>query len=354
MAFALLDKLVKQKKLRFDEWRDLLSQVDSPSFEEAKKRAQALAREHFGLGIYLRGIVEFTNICRNECHYCGLQKSRRELVRYRLSQEEILSSCAAGHALGLRSFVLQGGEDPGLGDAWLTELITKLREHFPDSAITLSLGERSRESYAALFAAGARRYLLRHETASHALYRKLHSPAQSFYERINCLYTLKALGYQTGIGMLIGPPGQKLEHLAQDCAFIQAFQPEMLGTGPFIPHKATVYAKAEPGSVRLTLYVLSLCRLLLPELLLPATTALRTQKASGYTEGILHGCNVIMPNLTPPSAKKHYQLYDGKAGQKTLEQTLEDLQKQVTSIGYHLVFDRGDHPRFAKNCEKSP
>ena len=352
MAFALLDKLESQKKLRFDEWCDLLSQVDSPTFAEARQRAQALARQRFGRGIYLRGIVEFSNICRNECHYCGLQKSQRELVRYRLSHEEILACAARGHALGLRTFVLQSGEDPGLSDAWLTELITQLRERFPDSAITLSLGERSRESYAALFAAGARRYLLRHETASHALYHKLHSPNQSFYERIDCLYSLKSLGYQTGIGMLIGPPGQKLEHLAQDCAFIQAFQPEMLGCGPFIPHQGTVYAKEKPGSVKLTLYVLSLCRLLLPDLLLPATTALRTQEAGSYTEGILHGCNVIMPNLTPPAAKKHYQLYDGP-GQKSLEQSLEDLQQQIASIGYHSLCDPGHHPRFVKNCEKS-
>ncbi|MCR5814109.1 MAG: [FeFe] hydrogenase H-cluster radical SAM maturase HydE [Desulfovibrio sp.] len=352
MTFLLLDKLETHKQLSFEEWRKLLSELDSPTFDEAQKRAQRLAQEHFGLAIYLRGIVEFTNYCRNECHYCGLQKSHRDLVRYRLSQEEILACCEKGHALGLRTFVLQGGEDPKLSDEWLCQLIRRLTQRFPDSAITLSLGERSQASYAALFAAGARRYLLRHETASHSLYRKLHSPKQSFFARLNCLYNLKALGYQTGVGMLIGPPGQTLEHLAQDFTFIQAFQPEMLGCGPFIPHQATVFAGEKPGSVRLTLYALSLCRLLLPELLLPATTALRTQKASGYLQGILHGCNVIMPNLTPLAAQKHYQLYDGKDATKTLEQSLEELKTEVASLGYHLTCDRGDHPRFVQNNEK--
>ena len=349
MAFTLLDRLEAHKKLSFDQWCEVLSDCDGPSFEEAKIRASAIAQKHFGRGIYIRGIVEFTNFCRNECHYCGLQKSRRDLVRYRLSQEEILSCCEAGYRLGLRTFVLQGGEDPGIDDAWLIALIGQLQSHFPDACITLSLGERSEQSYAALFAAGARRYLLRHETASHSLYRKLHGPTQSYFERLSCLYRLKALGYQTGTGMLIGPPGQSLEHLAEDFCFIQAFQPEMLGCGPFIPHAQTIYAHEPAGSVKRTLYVLSLCRLLLPDLLLPATTALATEDAHGYEEGIAHGCNVVMPNLTPRVSKMHYQLYNGVDCETSFEEALSRLKLRVTDLGYHLVFGRGDHPRFAQH-----
>ncbi|MBQ9536918.1 MAG: [Desulfovibrionaceae bacterium] len=340
-ASKLLGRLAATNSLTPKEWLQLLAAQD-----ELLPQAQGLAREiataNFGKAIFYRGIVEFTNYCRNDCLYCGIRKSNQTLTRYRLSQEVIIECCDKGAAQGVQTFVLQGGEDLNITDAWLSDLIQKLTTSFPKACITLSLGERSPASYAQLFQAGARRYLLRHETASPAHYSKLHPARQAFWHRITCLYTLKALGYQTGCGMMIGSPYQTLDDLALDFSFIQEFQPAMLGIGPFLPHHATPFKNAAKGLAAQTLYVLALSRILLPPLLLPATTALNTLLPTGYAQGVLSGCNVIMPNLTITPHKQDYQLYDHKPVAEDIAKTLAAISQELAPIGYYLQSARGD------------
>lgn len=293
----------------------------------------------FGQGIYCRALVEFTNHCDNNCRYCGIRKGNVDLARYRLSDQEILDACATAYALGLRTFVLQGGEDAWYTDARLIPLIATLHERFPQAAITLSLGERSPQSYENLYAAGARRYLLRHETANPEHYRMLHPERQSFWHRMHCLYALRATGYQVGCGMMVGSPGQSWEHLADDMAFLQEFRPEMLGIGPFLPHHATPFSACPPGSAQLTLFLLSLARIMLPKVLLPATTALRTLLPQGLTQGVAAGCNVVMPSI--PTAG--YELYDGKAAVRDLPQVLRRMEEELALSGCALISARGDY-----------
>ena len=306
--------------------------------------ALSAGEARFGRRVFFRGIIEFTNYCKNDCYYCGIRCSNRCLSRYRLTEDEILSCCEEGYRLGYRTFVLQGGEDGWWTDEKIAALVRRIRAQYPDCAITLSIGEKSREAYQAFFDAGADRYLLRHETANEAHYAKLHPARQTLSNRIRCLRDLKDIGYQTGAGMMIGAPYQTAETLAQDMEFLADLRPEMVGMGPFLPHRDTPFRDFPHGSAELTLYLLSLVRLLLPDALLPATTALGTLDASGRQQGVLSGCNVVMPNLSPMAVRQKYLLYDNKAGiGDDGESSLRKLRAQMQEIGYEVAVGRGDY-----------
>lgn len=309
-----------------------------------QRRAEETRRGVYGNKVYVRGLIEISNICKNDCFYCGIRKSNPNCERYRLSKAEILECCAEGYALGFRTFVMQGGEDGFFTDDTLCDIVSAIKTGYPDCAITLSVGERSPESYARLKAAGADRYLLRHETADKAHYESLHPANLSFEHRMECLKTLKQLGFQTGAGFMVGSPGQTDAHLAKDLEFLREFKPQMCGIGPFIPHKDTVYKDERAGSVQKTLILLGLIRLFHPKVLLPATTALASLEPDAQMRAIKFGANVIMPNLSPMSVRRKYALYDGKAFSGTESaQLLDQLKRRVESIGYEVVTDRGDY-----------
>ncbi len=341
----LIEKLEATQTLDHGEWVRLFATWTPGDLDFAMARAQYVAQCHFGKDIYFRGIVEFTNICKNDCYYCGIRRGNREVSRYRLTEEDILECCAEGYAGGFRTFVLQGGEDGYFTDDRLVSIVKKISEDYPDCAVTLSVGERSRESYQRLYDAGARRYLLRHETITPAHYASLHPAEMSLQNRVRCLYDLKDIGYQVGCGIMVGTPGQTAETLANDMEFMAAFQPHMVGIGPFLPHCQTPFKDEAPGSVDLSLLCLALTRLLLPKCLLPATTALGTAEAEGRKRGVLAGCNVVMPNLSPLSVRKKYMLYDNKAGSDiTAAQGVALLRQQMEDIGYKVVTAIGHHP----------
>lgn len=339
----LILKLDNNKSLSHDEWTRLIGTFTDEDRSYAAKLARDIAFSKFGNTIFFRGIIEFSNYCKNDCLYCGIRKSNICASRYRLEKEDILASCADGYSSGFRTFVLQGGEDPYFTDERICDIVSSIRYLYPDCAITLSLGERSRESYQKLFDSGANRYLLRHETADAEHYGKLHPSALSFENRIKCLRELKAIGYQTGCGMMVGAPFQTPEHLAKDMEFMCDFKPQMIGTGPFIPHQDTPFNEFAAGSAEKTLMMLSLCRIMLPDVLLPATTALGTIDGEGRKRGVLAGANVIMPNLSPASVRRKYMLYDGKVitGDDAAE-SLNVLRGHLAEIGYELFVGRGD------------
>lgn len=339
----LIDKLNAQKQLSLTEWERLISDFSDTDRKYAADMAREISQSVFGKKIFIRGIVEFSNICRNDCLYCGIRRSNADLSRYRLTKEEIISCCKEGHKYGFRTFVLQSGED-----AWFTvdrtaDIVREIKKLFPDCAVTLSMGEMEREDYARLKAAGADRYLLRHETADKTHYEKLHPSSMSWEHRMKCLRDLKDLGFQTGAGMMIGSPYQTAECLAEDMQFLSEFRPHMIGLGPFIPHKDTPFRDMPSGSYELTLFLLSLCRIMLPEVLLPATTALGTINPKGREEGVLAGANVIMPNLSPLAVRKKYMLYDNKicTGDESA-QCRNCLEMRMRSIGYEISVSRGD------------
>ncbi len=342
----LVEKLERERDLTNAEFTEVLTCREEVFDKYLSERARAVRERVYGKDVYLRGLVEFTNICKNNCKYCGIRCGNTKVERYRLSEEEILACCDQGDALGFRTFVLQGGEDPYFTDERLVPLVRQMKEQHPDCAITLSIGERERESYQRLFDAGADRYLLRHETANKAHYESLHPRAMSYEHRMQCLRDLKEIGFQVGCGMMVGSPGQTTEHLVEDLRFLQAFQPEMVGIGPFIPHHETEYAKEPAGSVELTLRLLSVIRLLLPEVLLPATTALGTMDPLGREKGLLAGANVIMPNLSPTGVRGKYLLYDNKicTGDEAAE-CVRCMSLRVAKTGYKVVQARGDHVR---------
>lgn len=306
-------------------------------------RADTVRRQVYGDEIYIRGLIEFTNYCKNDCYYCGIRKSKASVNRYRLTAEEILACCRNGHQLGFRTFVLQGGEDPYWNDERLALLIQRIKENHPDCAVTLSVGERSYQSYQRLFAAGADRYLLRHETANPCHYAKLHPQEMHLRSRMACLHQLKEIGYQTGCGFMVGSPGQTADDIACDLRFLRRFRPEMAGIGPFLPAAGTPFAGRPKGSVDLTVKLLSIIRLMLPRVLLPATTALSTAEEDGQIRGILAGANVLMPNLSPLDARKKYRLYDDKriTGDEAAEGVAK-LRQSMENIGFHVVTARGD------------
>ncbi len=340
----LADKLIRDHTLAGEEYAELLEAWEDREIRvKLSKEAVRLRKQYYGDKVFTRGLIEFTNYCKNNCYYCGIRCGNSNARRYRLSREEILDSCENGYGLGFRTFVLQGGEDPFYTDEILAELIREIKGRYSDCALTLSIGERSFESYRLFREAGADRYLLRHETADETHYRKLHPENLSLANRKRCLYDLKALGYQVGAGFMVGSPGQTSRELAEDLQFLEALRPEMVGIGPFIPHHDTPFAEEKAGSVEQTLFLLSVIRILLPKVLLPATTALGTLDPQGREKGIMAGANVVMPNLSPVKNRKQYELYDNKicTGEEAAE-CRECLARRMESVGYRLVNERGD------------
>lgn len=340
----IVEKYIKNPDFTKDEFVRLLGCMSDPESAEALREEAVRIRElSYGKKVYTRGLIEFTNYCRNDCYYCGIRRGNLSARRYRLTKEEILDCCAGGYALGFRTFVLQGGEDGWFTDERMAEIIRAIRERYPDCAITLSVGERPFESYRLWKEAGADRYLLRHETANEEHYQKLHPSGMSLAVRKLCLYDLKLLGYQVGAGFMVGSPGQTVECLAEDLVFLKELKPHMVGIGPFIPHHDSIFAKEPAGSVEQTLFLLSVIRILLPNVLLPATTALGTLDPQGREKGLLAGANVVMPNLSPLKNRKQYDLYDNKisTGEEAAE-CREALARRVERVGYHLVNERGD------------
>jgi len=343
MHKELIEKLASNRCLSQEEYGVLIAERDESDRTLLAELALKQAKAVYGNRIFIRGLVEISNICKNDCLYCGIRKSNRGCDRYRLTGEEILDCVREGYALGFRTIVMQGGEDGYFTDERVCEIIRRIKREFPDCAVTLSLGERSRESYRKLYDAGADRYLLRHETANRQHYESLHPASMSYDHRMQCLQSLHDIGYQTGCGFMVGSPGQTVDNLAQDLKFIEVFQPEMCGIGPFIPHKDTVFRDAAAGTVELTCYLLSIIRLIKPNILLPATTALGSIDPAGREKGILSGANVVMPNLSPVSVREKYMLYNNKLSSGAeAAQNLEELKTRMAAIGYEVVIDRGD------------
>lgn len=338
-----IDKLISHNSLDYSEFLALLKGNSKKLRELLAAKADETRRNYFGNRIFIRGLIEFTNYCKNDCLYCGIRRSNKKAERYRLTEEEILSCCDQGYQLGFRTFVLQGGEDPYFTDDRMTDIVSEIHRRFPDCAITLSLGERSKESYQRLFKAGADRYLLRHETADEAHYNLLHPSSMSYQNRMDCLKELKEIGYQTGCGFMVGSPFQTAEVMAKDLCFIQNFKPHMVGIGPFISHKDTPFSDKENGTLEDTLLLISILRLMHPTLLLPATTALGTIHPEGRELGILAGANVVMPNLSPIRVREQYSLYDNKicTGDESA-QCIECLRRRMKNIHFEIAIDRGD------------
>lgn len=342
-ARGLIDELVCTRTLALGDYERLVAGFTPQLAAYAAERAAETCERIYGTEVFGRGLIEISNHCANDCLYCGIRRSNRSCVRYRLTPDEVMACAKQGYDLGFRTFVLQGGEDGWFTDERLGELVAALKQAHPDCAVTLSLGERSRESYERLFAAGAERYLLRHETASAAHYRALHPADMGFERRMACLSDLKDIGYAVGCGFMVGSPGQTPAELAVDLKFVEEFQPDMCGIGPFVPHHATAFTNEPAGSVELTCFLLSLLRLIKPNLLLPATTALGTLASDGRERGILAGANVVMPNLSSVRVRAFYDLYDNKActGEEAAE-CCGCLAERLRGIGRTLVVSRGD------------
>lgn len=340
---SLIEKLESEKSLSVEEYQYLIDNRDEESTLLLREKADRARRSVYGNKVFIRGLIEISNICKNDCLYCGIRKSNRSCSRYRLTEEDILECCKEGCALGFRTFVMQGGEDGFFTDEVVCSIVKKIKESYPDCAVTLSLGERSEESYRRLYEAGADRYLLRHETADKEHYEKLHPENLSWKKRMECLHNLKKIGYQTGCGFMVESPYQTTEHLAKDLKFIEKFSPEMCGIGPFIPHKDTEFKDEKAGTCELTCYLLSIVRLMKPNILLPSTTALGTIEEDGREKGILSGGNVVMPNLSPLSVRKKYMLYDGKiCTDEEAAENLTKLKDRINGIGFDVVTDKGD------------
>lgn len=340
----LVDRLQRDGHLRKEEYARLLRDFDDGLLEYAMACAREVTKSVFGTGIYIRGLIELTNFCRNDCYYCGIRKSNLNVERYRLSKEQVLECCAEGYGLGFRTFVLQGGEDAGMSGAFVEDLVRAIRAGYPDCAITLSLGEYDREIYQHLYDAGADRYLLRHETADRKHYGKLHPARMSFDKRMEALWTLREIGFQTGTGIMVGSPGQTVDTLVEDILFMEKFRPQMIGLGPYLPQCDTPFRDEPAGSLEVTLLLLSIFRLMFPYALIPSTTSLATLVTDGREHGILAGANVVMPNLSPAEFRANYALYDNKRafGSEAAE-GLKILEQQLGAIGYHISYDKGDY-----------
>ena len=340
----LTKRLRQEHTLPREDFLKLLAEPWSDEDEQVLyAAARAVKEANYGTEVYLRGLIEFTNYCKNDCYYCGLRRSNRNCERYRMTAEEIFACCEQGYALGFRTFVLQGGEDGYLTDERLCALLRAIKSRWPDCALTLSIGERSRESYRLLLEAGAERYLLRQETSNPLHYRHLHPQELTIENRKRCLWDLKELGYQVGCGIMVGAPGQTAEHILEDLEFMQQLQPHMVGIGPFIPHHDTPFREEKAGGLAETLHLLAIIRLMLPSVLLPSTTALGTIHPYGREMGIQAGANVVMPNLSPRDNRKKYLLYDGKTGvaDEAATQT-QALIARMQAIGCTVPVSRGD------------
>ncbi|MBO5275086.1 MAG: [FeFe] hydrogenase H-cluster radical SAM maturase HydE [Clostridia bacterium] len=339
----LIDKLTETHSLSLAEYECLITERNDEAAATLAERAVRIRREIYGNSVYIRGLIEVSNICQNNCYYCGIRASNSACERYRLTPDEILSCCEEGYELGFRTFVMQGGENAYFSDSLLCDLLREIKSRYLDCAVTLSLGERSRESYEKLYAAGADRYLLRHETANAEHYAKLHPAELTHENRMRCLRDLREIGYQVGCGFMVGSPYQTNAMLAEDLKFVETFKPDMCGIGPFIPHKDTPFRDHPAGSVELTCYLLSILRLIHPPLLLPSTTALGTLREDGREMGILSGANVVMPNLSPTSVRRKYLLYNNKLSDGSESaQCKANLAARMRAIGYEIVCARGD------------
>ncbi|MGF6907722.1 [FeFe] hydrogenase H-cluster radical SAM maturase HydE [Fusobacterium sp. PH5-44] len=339
----LIDRLNKNGFLKEDEYKVLLDTYTEEDFLYAKKLSNKITKEIFGNKIFIRALIEFTNYCKNNCYYCGIQNSNQNITRYRLGKEEILRCCTTSVNLGFKTFVLQGGEDIFFTESIMIDIIKTIRETYPMCAITLSIGEKEESEYRAYYNAGANRFLLRHETADFVHYNKIHPTNLSLENRINCLYKLKEIGYTIGAGFMVGSPFQTIESIVKDLIFLQKLRPHMIGVGPFIPHKDTVFKDQPSGNLELTLFIISLLRIMLKNVLLPATTALASLSKYGRIKGILHGANVIMPNLTPQEKRKQYMLYNDKLSDGTeAGENIKELIEELNSIGYEISYERGD------------
>ena len=339
----LAEKLCENGSLELWEYEKLISNPTEECKNYINSRAIEIRKGVYGDSVFVRGLIEISNACKNNCYYCGIRGSNVNCERYRLTPEEILDCCKEGYDAGFRTFVLQGGEDGFFADEILCELIGEIKKNYPDCAVTLSLGERSKDSYQKLYDAGADRYLLRHEAADQELYSRLHPAKMQLKRRMECLENLKEIGFQTGCGFMVGAPYQTPEHLAKDLKFIEEFKPQMCGIGPFIPHKDTIFKDEKSGDAELTCYLLSIIRIICPNVLLPSTTALDTIDPKGCEKGILAGANVVMPNLSPENARARYNLYNNKksTGVQSVE-GLKILEKRMENIGYRVAYDRGD------------
>ena len=357
----IINKIDKEESISYDDALVLLSsfeydnninkkqltQEEEESIKDLKEYLRVKAREKadkiFGKYVFMRGLIEFTNYCKNDCIYCGIRKSNKNAERYRLNKEDILSCCELGYEIGFRTFVLQGGEDPYYNINIMSDIVEAIKTKFPDCALTLSIGEKEEDYYKVLKEKEANRLLLRHETADNIHYSKLHPKDMSLDNRKECLRNLKKLGYQTGTGIMVGSPYQTLENIANDFVFMQEIKPEMIGIGPFLPHKDTPFANEKKGELELTLILISILRLIFPLALIPATTALGTIKEGGREMGILYGANVVMPNLSPMDVRKKYLLYNDKIATGTESaEGVESLKKNMQDIGYILTGTRGD------------
>ncbi len=342
-VLTLIDKLEESGALSLDEYERIVDGYTAENADILAKKATSVKRKYYGDEVYVRGLIEISNYCKNDCLYCGIRRGNKNADRYRLTREQITECADEGYDLGFRTFVLQGGEDGYFTDDVLVEIIRDIKSRHGDCAVTLSLGERSYESYKKLFDAGADRYLLRHETADKEHYGKLHPPELSFDNRMKCLRDLREIGYQVGCGFMVGSPYQTSRTLAKDLKFIETFKPDMCGIGPFVPHRDTPFAHEKRGTAELTCYLLSVIRLIYPPVLLPSTTALGTIDPLGREKGILSGANVVMPNLSPVGVRKKYELYDNKicTGEESA-QCKNCLEQRMLSIGCKIVVDRGD------------
>lgn len=348
---SLVDLLEEEHHLSSEEFIALISNhTDTALHDYVTSRAEFVRQQNYQQDVYIRGLIEFTNYCKNNCFYCGIRKGNQHAERYRLTQEQILGCCEQGYGLGFRTFVLQGGEDEYYTTERITSIVKAIKQTYPDCAITLSIGEQTHETYKAWKEAGADRYLLRHETANSTHYQKLHPKTMSLQNRMDCLFDLKSLGYQVGTGFMVGSPGQTVDCLAEDLAFIEKLQPSMVGIGPFIPHKDTIFANETAGTLELTLFLVGLLRLMLPYALLPSTTALGTIDPRGREKGIQAGANVVMPILSPMDVRGKYLLYDGKicTGDEAAE-CRYCMELRMKGIGYDVVVNRGDVKESIKN-----
>lgn len=339
----LIERFHRERTLSSDEFRILIDECNEDDLRYINEIARIDTQKVFGNKIFVRGLIEVGNCCHNDCLYCGIRRSNRNVERYRLDKETILECCEEGYNLGFRTFVLQGGEDNYMTDERITDIVSSIRKKYNDVAITLSLGEKSLEAYQKFYEAGANRYLLRHETHNPLHYSKLHPSSMSLDNRLECLYNLKRIGYQTGTGIMVGSPWQTTENIVEDILFIEKFKPQMIGIGPFIPHCDTPFANYSAGSLNTTLLLLSIFRIMHPFALIPSTTALASISPEGRERGILAGANVVMPNLSPSSQRRKYSLYNNKAsmGAEAAE-GLVLLEQKLNNIGYTIDYGRGD------------
>ena len=344
----LIDKLYENHMLSREEFLLLLEKMGDKDVEYLFQKSSEVKFKNYADTVYMRGLIEFTNYCKQNCEYCGIRADNKKAERYRLSIDEILDICNMGYGLGFRTFVLQGGEDDSYTDDKMTTLIKRIKKNFPDCAVTLSIGEKSHDSYQKYFDAGADRYLLRHETASPLLYKKLH-PNMSLENRMRCLWDLKDIGFQVGAGFMVGLPGQTDNDLVNDLLFLKELKPHMVGIGPFIPHKDTPFRMEMGGTADKTLIMIALVRLLLPDVLLPSTTALGTIDPNGREKGLKAGANVVMPNLSPISVRSKYSLYDGKiCTDDEAIKCLKCMGQRIKNTGFSVDMSRGDHKEWRK------